>query len=67
MSYKKAPNLNEFREDMLKFYRSSSVKKAEIKAIMKEYEDVIPHYLAATPELIARKMLYAHEHGEFFK
>lgn len=67
MSYKKAPNLNEFREDMLKFYHSSLVKETEIKAIMTEYKEVIPYYLAATPELIARKMQYAYEHGEFFK
>lgn len=59
-------SLSEFKDQMVRFYQASEVSPKMIQIVMKEYETVIPHYLAATPETLARKILYAHQHGEIF-
>ena len=60
-------SLSEFKDQMVRFYQASEVSPKMIQIVMKEYETVIPHYLAATPETLARKILYAHQHGEIFR
>ena len=63
----KKVSLSEFKDQMVRFYQASGVSPKMIQIVMKEYETVIPHYLAATPETLARKILYAHQHGEIFR
>lgn len=63
----KTPQLDEFIDEMLEFYRASKIDPVTVDKVMKEYRTVIPKYLAATPELIARKILYAYEHDEIFR
>lgn len=60
-------SLSEFKDQMVRFYEASEISPKLIRTVMKEYDKVIPQYLAATPETLARKILYAHQHGEIFR
>lgn len=57
------PNENVFKDKMVQFYESCGVDEKLIRQIMREYDSAIGIYLAATPELVARK-IYQEETGE---
>lgn len=57
------PNENVFKDKMVQFYECCGVDEKLIRQIMREYDSAIGIYLAATPELVARK-IYQEETGE---
>ncbi|MGM9907723.1 hypothetical protein [Limosilactobacillus sp.] len=49
-------NEDRFRQALIRFYQACQLSSPTIEQIMEENDELISCYLAATPELVARKL-----------